>query len=118
MSAKIIKCNTVDGRPIEYVDEIIGSGAMKDVYFSPDRSYVVCFFSKEKNKFYDSKAALEQQKDRLKEIVGNKWQGIFNGVGGDYWKNIFCWPDGLVEHNNLLGITAPTYNKQFFFEHK
>ena len=115
MSAKIIKCNTVDGRAIEFVDEVIASGAMKDVYFSPDRSYVVCFFSKEKNKFYESKAALEQQKDRLKEIVGNKWDGIFNGVGGDYWKNIFCWPDGLVEYNDLLGITAPTYKKYYFF---
>ena len=115
MSAKIIQCHTVDGRAIEFVDEVIGSGAMKDVYFSPDRSYVVCFFSKEKNKFYESKAALEQQKDRLKEIVGNKWQGIFNGVGGDYWKNIFCWPDGLVEYNDLLGITAPTYKKYYFF---
>ncbi|OTG97618.1 kinase [Acinetobacter sp. ANC 4654] len=115
MSAKIIKCNTVDGRAIEFVDEVIASGAMKDVYFSPDRSYVVCFFSKEKNKFYESKAALEQQKDRLKEIVGNKWNGIFNGVGGDYWKNIFCWPDGLIEYNDLLGITAPTYKKYYFF---
>jgi serine/threonine protein kinase len=117
MSAKIIKCHTVDGRAIEFVDEVIGSGAMKDVYFSPDRSYVVCFFSKEKNKFYESKAALEQQKDRLKEIVGNKWNGIFNGVGGDYWKNIFCWPDGLVEYNDLLGITAPTYKKYYFFSY-
>ena len=117
MSAKIIKCNTVDGRAIEFVDEVIASGAMKDVYFSPDRSYVVCFLSKEKNKFYESKAALEQQKDRLKEIVGNKWNGIFNGVGGDYWKNIFCWPDGLVEYNDLLGITAPTYKKYYFFSY-
>ena len=117
MSAKIIKCHTVDGRAIEFVDKVIGSGAMKDVYFSPDRSYVVCFFSKEKNKFYESKAALEQQKDRLKEIVGNKWNGIFNGVGGDYWKNIFCWPDGLVEYNDLLGITAPTYKKYYFFSY-
>ena len=108
MSAKIIKCTTTDGRAIEFVDEVIGSGAMKDVYFSPDKSYVVCFFSREKNKFYESKAALEQQKDRLKEIVGNKWNGIFNGAGGAYWKNIFCWPDGLVEYNNLLGITAHT----------
>lgn len=117
MAAKIIKCTTTDGRAIEFVDEIIGSGAMKDVYFSPDRSYVVCFFSKEKNKFYESKASLEQQKDRLKEIVGNKWQGIFNGVGGDYWKSIFCWPDGLIEYNDLLGITAPTYKKHFFFDY-
>lgn len=117
MSAKIIKCTTTDGRAIEFVDEVIASGAMKDVYFSPDKSYVVCFFSREKNKFYESKAALEQQKDRLKEIVGNKWNGIFNGAGGAYWKNIFCWPDGLVEYNNLLGITAPAYKQQFFFEY-
>ncbi len=50
---KTIRCQTFDGKTIEYVDEIIGSGAMKDVYFSPDKSYVVCFFSKEKNKFYE-----------------------------------------------------------------
>ena len=117
MSAKTIKCTTTDGRAIEFVDEVIASGAMKDVYFSPDKSYVVCFFSREKNKFYESKAAREQQKDRLKEIVGNKWNGIFNGAGGAYWKNIFCWPDGLVEYNNLLGITAPAYKQQFFFEY-
>lgn len=114
---KIIQCQTLDGRPVAFVDEVIGSGAMKDVYFSPDKSYVVCFFSKEKNRFYQSHAELERQKDRLKEIVGNKWQGIFNSAGGDYWKNVFCWPDGLIEYNGLLGITAPTYQKQFFFEH-
>ena len=114
--SKVIQCQTLDGRPIAFVDEVIGSGAMKDVYFSPDKSYVVCFFSKEKNHFYQSQGELERQKDRLKEIVGNKWQGIFNGAGGDYWKNVFCWPDGLVEYNGLLGITAPTYQKPFFFE--
>lgn len=116
-SKNVIRCQTLDGRPIEYVDEVIGSGAMKDVYFSPDKSYVVCFFSREKNKFYESSAALERQKDRLKEIVGNKWQGIFNGLGGSYWQNIFCWPNGLLEHNGLLGIVAPTYKPHFFFEY-
>ncbi|MBC7751122.1 MAG: kinase [Candidatus Saccharibacteria bacterium] len=116
-NAKTIRCQTFDGKTIEYVDEIIGSGAMKDVYFSPDKSYVVCFFSKEKNKFYDAPADLERQKDRLKEIVGNKWQGIFNGLGGDYWQNVFCWPNALLEHNGLLGIVAPSYKKYFFFEH-
>ncbi len=116
-TAQVIRCQTLDGRPVEFVDDIIGSGAMKDVYFSPDKSYVVCFFSKEKNKFYESKADYERQKDRLREIVGNKWQGIFQSAGGDYWKKIFCWPDGLLEHNGLLGITAPTYQKHFFFQH-
>lgn len=74
-----------------------------------------CVFLEEKNSFYQSQAELERQKDRLKEIVGNKWQGIFNSAGGDYWKNVFCWPDGLVEYNGLLGITALTYQQAFFF---
>jgi len=56
---KIIQCQTLDGRPVAFFDEIIGSVAMKDVYFSPDKSYVVCFFSKEKNHFYQSHAELE-----------------------------------------------------------
>jgi hypothetical protein len=43
------------------VDEVIGSGAMKDVYFSPDKSYVVCFLEREKH-FYQSQAELERQK--------------------------------------------------------
>ena len=39
----IIKLTTVGGKPVEYVDEIIGQGGMKDVYFSPDKSYAVAF---------------------------------------------------------------------------
>ena len=34
-------CTSISGNEISWVDEIIGSGSMKDVYFSPDRSYVV-----------------------------------------------------------------------------
>ena len=42
--AQTIKLTATDGTPIEFVDEKIGEGAMKDVYFSPDKSYVVGFF--------------------------------------------------------------------------
>ncbi len=42
--ANIVTCTTKDGETIQYVDEIIGSGSMKDVYFSPDKSYVVAFY--------------------------------------------------------------------------
>lgn len=112
----VIKCQTFDGKKIEFVDEIIGSGAMKDVYFSPDKTYVVAFFKKE-NAFYKSHGDKEAQKDRLKEITTTKWESLFNGVGGDYWKNIFCWPHGYLEHEGLIGIVAPTYPKHFFFEY-
>ncbi len=39
-----VKLKASDGSPVEFVDKIIGSGGMKDVYFSPDKSYVVGFF--------------------------------------------------------------------------
>lgn len=104
---KIIKTQTTDGKPIEYVDQIIGSGGMKDVYFSPDRSYVVAFF-RDKQDF--------QAKERLEMIAGRFRENIYNNIGGEYWKNLYCWPTHVVEHDNKIGIVAPTYQKQFFFE--
>lgn len=104
---KVIKTKTIDGQPIEFVDEIIGSGAMKDVYFSPDKSYVVAFF-RDKQDY--------QAKERLEMIAGRYRENIFNNVGGDYWKSQYCWPTHVVEYDGKLGIVAPTYQKQFFFE--
>lgn len=104
--AKTIKLKALDGSPVEFVDEVIGSGAMKDVYFSPDKSYVVGFFRQPQ----DANA-----KDRLQNIVGKYRDRIFNQVGGDYWENLFCWPTKLVEWNGKLGVVSPTYQKHFFF---
>ncbi len=106
--AKVIKTQTTDGQPIQFVDEIIGSGAMKDVYFSPDKSYVVAFF-REKQDY--------QAKERLEMIAGKYRESIFNNVGSEYWKNQYCWPTHVVEYDGKLGIVAPTYQKQFFFEY-
>jgi hypothetical protein len=39
-----IKLMATDGSNVEFVDKIIGSGGMKDVYVAPDKSYVVAFF--------------------------------------------------------------------------
>jgi serine/threonine protein kinase len=104
-----IKLLTTDGTPVEYVDEIIGSGAMKDVYFSPDKSYVVAFF-REKQDY--------QSKERLQMIAGKYREGIYHNLGGEYWKNLLnCWPTHVVEHEGKTGIVAPAYQKQFFFEY-
>lgn len=59
--AKVVKCKTLDGQSIEFVEDVIGSGAMKDVHFAPDKSYVVAFY-KEKQDF--------QARDRLQMITG------------------------------------------------
>ncbi len=106
--APIVRCTTTDGQTIEYVDELIGSGAMKDVYFAPDKSYVVAFYREPQD---------AQARDRLDMITGRYKDGIFTQTGGDYWRNLFCWPTAMVEHNGRLGLVAPVYPQAFFFEH-
>jgi len=103
----IIKLTATDGTPVEFVDEIIGAGGMKDVYFSPDKSYVIAFF-RDKQDF--------NAKDRLQNIIGKYRENIFNQVGGDYWKELFCWPTKIVEYKGRIGVTSPTYQPHFFFK--
>ena len=105
--AKTIKITATDGSQVEFVDEMIGAGGMKDVYFSPDKSYVVAFF-RDKQDF--------NAKDRLQNITGKYRENIFNQAGGEYWKDLYCWPTKIVEYNGKLGLTCPTYQKQFFFK--
>lgn len=105
--ADIIKLRADDGSEVEFVREVIGSGAMKDVYFSPDKSYVVAFF----RKGLDPRA-----KDRLENITGIYREKIFAPPYGDYWKKLFCWPDRMVEWNGRAGLTCPAYDKEFFFD--
>lgn len=105
--AKIVTCRSFDGQLVEYVDEIIGSGAMKDVYFSPDKSYVVAFFKTKQD---------VQAKDRLLMITGKYKDSLLNQGGGDYWAKVFCWPTAALEHEGKLGLIAPTYPKHFFME--
>lgn len=102
------KIKALDGSDVEFVDEVIGSGGMKDVYFSPDRTYVVAFFRDPQ----DANA-----KDRLLKIAGIYHERIFNQVGGDYWKDKFCWPTKVVEFEGRLGLVAPVYPGKFFFEY-
>ena len=91
----------------EFVDTVIGQGGMKDVYFSPDKSYVVAFFRDKLD---------PAGRDRLKEIVGRYREGIFAREGGDYWTNFYCWPYDIVEHDGRTGVVAPVYESRYFFK--
>ncbi|GKX50282.1 helix-hairpin-helix domain-containing protein [Budvicia aquatica] len=104
----IITCKTVDDKTVQYVDKIIGSGAMKDVYFSPDKSYVVAFYKTPQD---------AQARDRIQMITGRFKQSIFEQAGGEYWKDLFCWPTDMIEHEGKLGIVVPTYQNHFFFKY-
>ena len=83
-------------------------GGVKDVYFSPDRKYVVAIF-RDKLDF--------NQKERLQRITNKYLSQIQNGDAGDYYlKEVYRWPTDVIEHNDLTGIIVPIYNSKFFFK--
>ena len=86
--AQKITLRASDGSTVEFIDEVKGSGAMKDVYFSPDKSYVVGFFREKQ----DANA-----KARLEDITGKFREKLFNQEGGKYWEDFFCWPTKMVD---------------------
>lgn len=105
----LVKLTSVDGASVTFDDALMaGSGGMKDVYFAPDRSYVVAWFRKAQD---------ANSIDRLKNIVGVYRDRIFNQPGGDYWDNLFRWPTHLVQDKGRTGLVVPTYQKHFFFEY-
>lgn len=82
-------------------------GGMKDVFFSPDRSYVVAFYRDAQD--FNSK-------ERLKKIATTYYDSFFNKEGGAYYKDLYSWPTDVVELNKKVGIVVPCYNKNFFFK--
>jgi len=106
--SETIHLKATDGTSVSYINTLIGQGAMKDVYFSPDKSYVVAFFRDPQDR---------NARERLEDIVGRYQEGIFGKEGGDYWKNLFCWPTHILEHEGKLGLVIPTYQPHFFFKY-
>jgi serine/threonine protein kinase len=105
---RTVKLKALDGSPIEFIDEIRGQGGMKDVYFSPDRRYVVGFFRQPTD---------ATSRDRILSIAGLYREKIFQQAGGDYWNDLYCWPSHVVEHQNRLGVVTPFFKPYFFFEY-
>ena len=104
-----VKVTSKSGKTYEYVwTDAPAEGAMKVVYFAPDKSYVVAFYKTPQ----DANAV-----DRLENLVGVYRERIFNQVGGDYWQNVYCWPTDIVVEGNRVGIVVPAYQKHFFFSY-
>jgi serine/threonine protein kinase len=109
MMSKIRQARTIDDRIIEYVDEICGSGGMKDMYFTPDKQKVLLFFREPQD---------AQCLERLQLITGRYRERIFNQEGGEYWQNLFRWPLDVVENEDgQLGVVEPVYQAHFFFKY-
>jgi len=108
MSKIVTVTSIINGKTYQFVDT--GEpmrGGMKDVYFSPDRSYVVALYRDAQD--FNSK-------ERLKRITTTYYDSFFNKEGGDYYKSLYCWPTDVIEHEKQIGIITPVYNKNFFFQ--
>lgn len=107
MADKIENAVATDGTSYKFIlKSDPPSGAMKDVYFPPDKSYAIALYKTPQ----DARA-----KDRLKSITEKYRHDIFEQVGGDFWKDLFCWPEKIVEWNGKTGLLLPHYKKHFFF---
>lgn len=111
------KATLKDGRTIDFKPDMIGDGAMKEVYFTHDRASVVCFYK-------DPKAATDPVRvQRLERILGKNNPTLTRAQGGAgsseaeaaYFRALFCWPTGIVVKPRF-GIVAPTYPNHFFFQ--
>jgi serine/threonine protein kinase len=99
----------INGTAYQYIDNgDPKSGTAKNVYFSPDRKYVVAIF-KERQDF--------NQKERLKNIVTKYLNQIQTKDAGQYYLDeIYRWPTDIIEMNDKTGLIVPIYNPKFFFK--
>jgi len=106
-----------DGREVEYIPEKIGEGATKTVYFNADRQSVICFY-KDKHLINDPRHMA-----RLEKILGSFNMTLVQDQGGnaatqgdaDHFRELFCWPTGIVVQPRL-GIMTPAYPRNFYFD--
>lgn len=108
MSIKSVHSLITPEKIYEYVDN--GDpmrGGMKDVYFAPDRSYVVAIYREAQD---------HHTKERLRKIVTQYQDNFFNRDYGDYYKELYCWPSDMIEAGGKMGLIVPAYNKNFFFK--
>lgn len=95
-----------DGTKIPYLPDIIGEGSEGIVHLTADRKSVIKFYKDVK----DSKDP--ERRERIHNIV-ERYNPTRDEKAGDYWKKLYCWPDGLVL-KPTLGARVPVYPKKFF----
>ena len=99
----------LNGASYQYIDTgEPKSGTEKNVYFSPDKKYVVAIY-KEKQDF--------NRIESLKRITTVHLERIKKMDGGQYYLDeVFRWPTDVIETNGKHGIIVPIYNSKFFFK--
>ncbi|WP_159478557.1 helix-hairpin-helix domain-containing protein [Dyadobacter sp. 3J3] len=106
----IVSVNSIiNGATYQYIDNgDPKSGTAKNVYFSPDKKYVVAIF-KEKQDF--------NQRERLKNIVTKYLNQIQTKDAGQYYlEEVYRWPTDIIEIDDKIGLIVPIYKPKFFFK--
>jgi serine/threonine protein kinase len=106
MSKIVTLVSPTDNSTVQFVEEDPMQGGVKDVYFAPDRSYVVAFYRKKLD---------VEGRERLEKLVDAYRRNLFENEGGDYYRDLFRWPEKLVEYDGRTGIVVPLYDSKFFF---
>ena len=83
------------------------AGASKNIYKSPQGEYVIGIYKKPQD--------VEDLK-RLRSITDTYRKRLLSNVGGDYWKEVFCWPEKIVHWRGQTGILLPHFKSHFFFQ--
>jgi hypothetical protein len=101
------KAKLSDGRQLDFLPDVIGEGGMKRVHFTTDKKSVVCFFKDQ------SLRTDRNRMQRLEAILG-KFNPTTDSATGAYFRDLFCWPTGIVVAPEF-GVLTPAYAKNFFF---
>ena len=84
------------------------AGASKNVYKSPKGDdYVIGFYKK---------PLTDEDLQRLRSITDAYRIRLLFQEGGDYWRELFCWPEKIVHWNGQTGILLPHFNQHFYFQ--
>ncbi|MDR1035421.1 MAG: kinase [Deltaproteobacteria bacterium] len=105
--SRVVSITATDGEKVEYVDDGLAmSGGQKEVFWSPDRSYVVAF----PNYLVEKDA-----RECLHRLVDDYRIAIFEGEGGESFRELFCWPERIVEWKGMIGLVYPAFDRKFYF---
>ena len=101
-----------NGIKYQFVDKIIGTSSIVDVYFSSDERYVLSLYHNQVSR----QEWEDKQIEQVKILIDEYAKLISKYAKGEYWRDLFNYPLAHVEWNGRFGVILPTFNKQFFFE--
>lgn len=106
-----------DGRTIEYVDEVLGSGASKDVYRTADGERVVALYRRlDANTQKMFRARLRAIMTRFNPTLSREEGGAASSrEEAQRYRELFSWPEAVVV-SPCLGLVLPMYPERFWFK--